>query len=258
MPVRLERQGRGAATIVVDRSAKMNALDSAALAALAEAAGTAAQDPELRVVVLRGAGERAFIGGADIDEMAALNGPDSARRFITGVHRACDALRRLPVPVIARIQGHTLSAGLEIAASCDLRIASRSAMFGMPEVRIGLPSVVEAALLPSLIGWGRARRLLLTGETIDAARAEGWGLVEEVVEDGELDSAVQRVVDNVRAAGPRAVRLQKGLIAAWEEVGIRAAVGQGVACFAQAWESEEPRRMLAAQVAAMQARRSAR
>src|SRR5205823_3011964 len=148
-------------------------------------------DAALRLVVLRGAGERAFVGGADITELASLD-RDSARDFITLVHRCCDGFRRLPVPVIARIDGYALGAGLELAAACDLRVASERAMFGMPEVRVGIPSVVEAALLPLLIGHGRARRLLLTGETIGAAEALAWGLVDAAVPPEELDAAVER------------------------------------------------------------------
>ena len=98
-------------------------------------------------MILTGAGERAFVGGADINELAHLD-RDSAREFITLVHRCCDGFRRLPVPVIARIDGYALGAGLELAAACDLRVASDRSMFGMPEVRVGIPSVVEAALLP--------------------------------------------------------------------------------------------------------------
>src|SRR6185503_218248 len=112
-----------------------------------------------RVVVLTGAGERAFIGGADINEMAELD-EESARVFISQLHEACAALRNLPVPVIARISGYCLGAGLEIAASCDLRVAADHSTFGMPEVRVGIPSVIEAALLPRLIGWGMAARLI--------------------------------------------------------------------------------------------------
>src|SRR5213592_3594368 len=136
-------------------------------------------DPALRLVILTGAGERAFVGGADINELAALD-QDSARDLITLVHRCCDGFRRLPVPVIARIDGYALGAGLELAAACDLRVASDRAQFGMPEVRVGIPSVVEAALLPQLIGYGRARRLLLTGVTIDAEEALAWALVDAV------------------------------------------------------------------------------
>src|SRR5204863_7054962 len=132
---------------------------------IVEAVGALAGDPQLPLVVLRGAGERAFVGGADVGEIAALS-HTTARSFITLVHRCCDAFRRLPVPVIARIDGWALGAGLELACACDLRVASGRAQFAMPEVRIGIPSVVEAALLPKLIGHGRARRLLLTGESI--------------------------------------------------------------------------------------------
>src|SRR5689334_11003081 len=142
--------------------------------------------------------------------MATLD-EGGAREFITLLHRACDALRRLPVPVIARIEGYALGAGLEVAAACDIRIASENARFGMPEVKVGIPSVIEAALLPSLIGWGRTRRLLLTGETVDAATALRWGLVEEVVPPAALDMAVERSLDAILACGPRAIRLQKEL-----------------------------------------------
>jgi len=245
MPVRVERDGRGVATIIVDREAKLNALDSPTVEALTAAAIEAARDAELRAVVLRGAGARAFIGGADIPEMGALSGPGAARTFITRVHRACDALRRVPVPVIARIDGYALGAGLEIAASCDMRIAGAAAVFGMPEVRIGLPSVVEAALLPGLIGWGRTRRLLLTGVTIGAAQALAWGLVEEVADAGKLDGAVEAVLASILASGPACVRLQKELISAWEELPLRDAVRRGIDVFATAWEGEEPRRMIA-------------
>ena len=183
--------------------------------------------------------------------MAGLSGPGDARAFITRVHHACGALRRIPVPVIARLQGYVLGAGLEIAASCDLRVASDAALFGMPEVRIGLPSVVEAALLPGLIGWGRTRRLLLTGETIDAVRALAWGLVEEVAPADTLDAAVERILKDILHAGPQAVRRQKSLIAAWENLPLREAVRRGIDCFEAAWRDEEPRRMLAAHLQTM-------
>jgi enoyl-CoA hydratase/carnithine racemase len=175
--------------------------------------------------------------------MAGLD-PDSARVFITLVHRSCDCLRRLPVPVIARIQGFVLGAGLEVAASCDMRLASTAAQFGMPEVRIGVPSVVEAALLPQLIGWGRTRQLLLTGDTINAATAAAWGLVEQVVPEDELDPAVDRLVSAILEAGPQAIRLQKELITAWEDLPLREAIRRGIDSFATAWEGEEPRRMM--------------
>ena len=160
-------EGGHVARLTIDNARKLNSLNRALMVDIVDALTQLAADPGLRLVVLGGAGERAFVGGADIGEIAALD-RDSARDFITLVHRCCDGVRRLPVPVIARIDGFTLGAGLELAAACDLRVASDRSMFGMPEVRIGIPSVVEAALLPQLIGWGRARQLLLTGELIDS------------------------------------------------------------------------------------------
>ena len=174
---------RGVAVVTIDNPARLNTLNTPVMTDLIAAVERLGADETLRAVVLRGAGERAFIGGADIDEMAGLD-PDTARAFITLVHRSCDVFRRLPVPVIARIQGYVFGAGVEVAAACDMRVASTDAQFGMPEVRLGVPSVVEAALLPQLIGWGRTRQWLLTGDTIDAATAQAWGLVEEVVPAG--------------------------------------------------------------------------
>ena len=178
---------RGVAVVTIDNPAKLNTLNTPVMAELIAAVDSLGQDQALRAVVLRGAGERAFIGGADINEMAGLDAA-SARDFITLVHRSCDVFRRLPVPVIARIPGYVFGAGLEVAAACDIRVAGTDARFGMPEVRLGVPSVVEAALLPRLIGWGRTRQLLLTGDTIDAATAHDWGLVEELVPPDQLDA----------------------------------------------------------------------
>jgi enoyl-CoA hydratase len=239
----VQRDARDVATVTIDNRAKLNVLNPPIMTDLITAMQRLADDSTLRVVVLAGAGERAFIGGADIEAMATLDA-GSARGFITLVHQTCAVFRRIPVPVIARIQGWTLGAGLEVAASCDLRIASSTARVGMPEVRVGIPSVVEAALLPRLIGWGRTRRLLLTGETIDAATALDWGLFEEVVPPGELDVAVARAIDGILASGPRAVRLQKALIEDWEGSSLEAAIQRGIDCFVDAWLSDEPQRMM--------------
>ena len=150
------------------------------------------------------------------------------------------------MPVIARIQGYAFGAGLEIAAACDLRIAADTALFGMPEVKLGIPSVVEAALLPSLVGWGRARQILLLGETFTAAEAERWGFAERVVPGAELDAAVEAWLEALLQAGPRAIRLQKRLIGAWEDLPLRAAVQAGVDAFEEAWRTDEPRRAMRA------------
>ena len=202
------------------------------------------QDEALRVLVVTGTGNRAFVGGADIDEMAHLD-VTSARAFITRVHRCCEALRDLPVPVIARIDGYALGAGLELAAACDLRVATDTAQFGMPEVRLGMPSVVEAALLPTLVGWGRARELLLLGEIFSAQDASRWGLIERVVPAGALDQAVERWILAVLSAEPSAVRLQKTLVRTWEKLPLNDAIEAGIDTFVTAFETHEPQRAIA-------------
>ena len=234
---------RGVALVTIRNAAKLNALSIAVQQALIAAMAKVSANNQVRVVVLRGEGDRAFIGGADLRDLFAINA-GSAAAFITGVHLACDAMRRCPVPVIARIQGYVLGAGLELAAACDMRLASENAIFGMPEVKIGLPSVVEAALLPQLIGWGRTRQLLLTGDTISAAKAMAWGLIEEMVPAAELDDAVETLVASILDAGPKAVRLQKALIRQWEELMPAAAIQAGISCFARAFEDDEPTRMI--------------
>jgi enoyl-CoA hydratase/carnithine racemase len=247
-------EGGFIARVTIDRAAKLNALNRTLMAEIIEAMTGLAADPNLRLAVVSGTGGRAFIGGADIDELVALDA-DSARNFITAVHVCCDAFRHLPVPAIARIDGYALGAGLELAAACDFRIASDRSMFGMPEVRIGIPSVVEAALLPQLVGPARARHLLLTGENIGAGDALAWGLVDRVVPAAELDQAVETLAASILAGGPHAIRIQKSLILDWEEMHTAAAVQRGIDAFVDAFATDEPRRMAEAARTALQARR---
>src|SRR5258708_31214453 len=151
--IELEREG-GIARIFLNRPEKVNALDSRMLESLAEHLERLAAEDGLRVVLLAGRG-KVFCGGADVGELASLD-QSSAPAFVAKVHRVCGALRALRVPVVARLHGAVIGAGLEIAAACDLRIAAQGTRFAMPEVRLGIPSVVEAALLPRLIGSGPA------------------------------------------------------------------------------------------------------
>ncbi|MEA2874513.1 MAG: hypothetical protein QOH67_4661 [Hyphomicrobiales bacterium] len=239
-----DRKLGAVARVTIENAAKLNTLDSQLMIAFIEAVEALSARDDLRAVVLTGAGTKAFIGGANIVEMASLDA-EHAEAFITLVHRCCNALRELPVPVIARVNGYALGAGLEVAAACDLRVASSNAVFGMPEVKVGIPSVVEAALLPGLIGWGRTRELLLFGENIDAATALAWGLVEQVVEPAALDAAIERRLDALFAAGPQAVRLQKKLVRDWENMTLSQAVRAGIESFKQAYATDEPTRMMA-------------
>jgi enoyl-CoA hydratase/carnithine racemase len=234
------RSGGAVAFVTLDNSPKLNVLNTPLMEGFAAAMERLSGEEDLRAVVLTGAGERAFVGGADVNEMARLTTPDDGRAFITRVHGCCVAVRDCPVPVIARIGGWTLGAGLELAAACDLRVAVDTARFGMPEVKLGIPSVVEAALLPGLVGWGRTREMLLLGETFDAAAALTMGLVDAVFPAAMLDAAVEARLASLLANGPRAVRLQKALIRRWENLPLKDAIAAGVETFAASFETDEP------------------
>ncbi len=231
------------ARVTIHNESRRNALTSALMADLAGVFCKLAANEALRAVVLTGAGEKAFCGGVDINEMAALK-PEDARTFITRLHSVCQAIRDLPVPVIARIQGYALGGGMEVAAACDLRIAGSSVRFGMPEVRLGIPSVIEAVLLPRLVGWGWTRRLVLLGEVISAQQALDIGFVERLVEDGELDRALEEWLTMLLRAGPMAIRQQKALVQKWEDSSIGESIRLGIEAFHKAYEGGEPQRMM--------------
>jgi enoyl-CoA hydratase/carnithine racemase len=239
--VRLDERKTGhIAYVTIDNVRRLNVMNGALMDALAETLAKLAGDEALRAVVLSGAGPKAFTAGADINEMATIDNAAAARAFIMRLHRCCDAVRNLPVPVIARIHGYCFGGGLELAAACDVRIASEAATFGMQEVKIGIPSVIEAALLPALIGWGRTREILYLGETFTAADALAWRLVEHVVPAAALDQAVEDWIGKLLTSAPRAVRLQKRLIRQWEDLPLSAAIAAGVEAFAAAYETDEP------------------
>ncbi len=246
---RFEHGGAAMARLILDRAEKANALNSALALSLADAARELVDDEDLRAVVLTGRGDRVFCAGADVNELAALNA-DTARTLITGFHQAIDAVRDMPVPVIARIQGPCIGAGLELAAGADLRLCTANATFSMPEVRIGVPSVIEAALLPRLMGPARAGWLVLTGDPIDAGTARDWGLVEHVADDlTALDTAIGGLLDAFAAAGPEAVRTQKRLMRTWEESSLGHSIAESIEAFAQSFESDEASRLLSHAVA---------
>ena len=247
-------RGKGkVATVTVSNPRKLNIVNTPLFLQLLETFQLLAKDESLRAVVLTGAKThtkaRAFIGGADITEMFAIDTPDQARSFISKIHNVCTAIRSIPVPVIAKIDGFCLGAGLEIMAACDLRVATKESIFGMPEVKVGIPSVVEARLLCDLVGWGKARRLVYLAENIDSATAEAWGLVEAVVPDkGQLDNILEEWVSMIAESGPLAIRAQKELCRRWEEASVEAGIEAGVECFAKSFEDggQEPKRMMGA------------
>ena len=239
--LRRDRREHGVvAYLTINNARRLNAMNSTLMDAFIATMNELAAEEDLRAVVLSGAGPKAFIIGADINEMAAIKNAEQATAFITRLHRCCDAIRDLPVPVIARIQGYCFGGGLEMAAACDVRIASEAATFGMQEVKLGIPSVIEAALLPTLVGWGRAREIMLLGETFTAVEALEWRLIERVAPPSALDEAVEAWIGKLLTSAPRAVRLQKRLIRRWEDLPLAAAVQAGIDAFAEAYATDEP------------------
>jgi enoyl-CoA hydratase/carnithine racemase len=240
----VEIDGRGIATVTIRAAGSLNILSTPVIASLTRAIEALAAHDAIRVLVLRGAGEKGFVGGADIKEMAALDRA-SAETFISALRRLCDAVRHLPVPVIARMPGWCLGGGLELALACDIRIAADNAQLGMPEVKVGIPSVIHAALMPRLIGNARTAWMLLTGELSDAAEALQWGLVSRVVPLAELDLEVERVAALLAGFGPAAVRQQKRLLREWEDAPLEASINHSVTEFGSAFDTGEPQQHMA-------------
>src|ERR1700682_3909493 len=213
----VDRDPRGVVRLTICNAGSLNILGTAVINAVREGLEILAKDPQIRVLILVGASEKSMIGGADIKEMAKLD-QASAEKFITGLRDLCEAVRAFPGPTIARMPGWCLGGGLEVAASCDFRIAAHDARFGMPEVKVGIPSVIHAALLPRLIGWGRARWLIITAATIDAPTGLNWGVGGGVAPEGELDAAIEATLASILECAPEATRSQKALLKQWEEL----------------------------------------
>ena len=222
-------------TLTLNRPQRLNALDLALWDALGDAALAAASDPELRVVIVTGAGG-AFAAGGDIEEFQRVRRtPDEARAYDARVLRATRALAACPHPVIAAINGTCVGGGLEIAASCDLRIAAASARFGIPVARLAMaapPEAVEA--LVDLIGLDQALSLLLEARLIDAAEAQRLGLVTRVAADDAFAAEIESCAARIEAGGPLAARAHKRVARAWAEGRALppAAIDQAYACIA--------------------------
>jgi len=244
--VRLEDREVGqVAYVTVDNAEHRNRLGKSGKDDLISAFKRLRTNEHLRVAVLTGAGEKSFIAGSDITEMRDQD-IEGQRVVGTKTHQACDSLRQLPVPVIARINGYCLGSGMELAAACDMRAAANHAKFGMPEVKYGLPSGMEACLLPLLMGWGKTNEIVLTGEIMDAEEAYRCGFLERLVSATELDATVEKWVTSICVAGARAVRLQKSLIRDWERMSIRDAIHQGISVCAESRSTDEPVRLMQA------------
>lgn len=204
-------EGGDVTTITVDRPEAMNALTVDAIdgiddaVQIAEAAGA-------RVIVLASAGDRAFVAGGDLTAMRDFS-PDEAHAFAERGHQLCGQLESFPGPVVAAIDGHALGAGLELALACDIRVASADAMFGEPEIDLGvIPGFGGTQRLPRHVGDERARRLLFLGERFDAHEALEYGLVGEVVDPGAFDDRIADLAATLAARPAKALRAMKATL----------------------------------------------
>ncbi len=196
----------GARWLTVNRPEKLNALNADTINGLAAAIDDIESDAGVEAVVITGAGAKAFVAGADISELARLD-PVEARSFARRGQAVFNRIERLDRPVVAAVNGFALGGGCELAMACHLRIAAANAVFGQPEVKLGLiPGYGGTQRLPRLIGRGRALELLLTGRNVAAEEALSIGLVNSVCEPDRLEAAVGAVLEEIRGNGPLAVR----------------------------------------------------
>lgn len=203
----IAREEGGIALLTVNRPDKLNALNAETVRQLDDVLRDVRADDEVRAIVLTGAGEKAFVAGADIAELAEM-GPIDGVQVSRAGQDTFRLLERMPKPVIAAVNGFALGGGLELALACHVRLASSRAKFGLPEVRLGIiPGYGGTVRLPRLVGRGRALELMLTGEMIGAAEAYRIGLINRIEEPDVLLDAARTMARAMAANGPIAIAL---------------------------------------------------
>lgn len=209
--VKLEMDG-ALATITIDRPKALNALNRQVLSELSDAIGQVAANRALRTLIVTGGGEKAFVAGADIAEMANFSNAE-ALAFCEQGHRVLDSLEALPIPVIAAVNGFALGGGCELALACDFIYASEKAKFGLPEVTLAvIPGFGGTQRLTRIVGRARAKEMIFSGDMIDAAKAREIGLALEVVPPTELIERCKKLAANIAKRGPLAVAQAKRVI----------------------------------------------
>ncbi len=229
----------GAGWITIDRPAKLNALDRRTVEERVVHARAAIDDADVRLLVVTGAGDKAFVAGADIRAMAEMD-PREAQQFSRFLQRSLDVLERSPKPVVAAVNGFALGGGCELALACHVRIAADTARFGQPEVNLGLiPGAGGTQRLPRLVGRGRALDLILGGEMIDAAEALRIGLVERVVPAAELAETVQEYTRRLSAKSPIAQTRAIEAVLSGSEVSLAEALRSEAALFGLCFATDD-------------------
>ncbi len=230
--IRLEIKNR-VATITIDRPKVLNAIRLETMLEIEHVLETHENDPEVRVIVITGAGDKAFVSGGDISIMGASEGYIDILKTLPRGQAITSMIENYPKPVIARVNGIALGGGTELALSCDIRIASDKAIMGVPEIRLGIiPGYGGTQRLPRLVGAGMAKRLVLTGDHISAQEALRIGLVEEVVPAAELDNAVGKLASKLAERPPVALHMGKVAINSGIQADLKTGLEIEARCFA--------------------------
>jgi enoyl-CoA hydratase/carnithine racemase len=223
----------GVLDITFDRPEKLNALRREDIDALP---GVIADAGGARAVVFRGAGDRAFSAGVDIHEFLALEGPEDARDFISALRTMLAGVRRAPMTTICAIDGHCIGGALELAVACDIRIVTTRSGFGLPEIKLGIPSVIDAGLLQQYVGLGLAKEMIMTGDLYRATDPRMAGLCNRLVDPDRLETAVADMVGKVASHTPTVLASQKRLFETWQNTtldrGIEVSIGEFAGVFA--------------------------
>lgn len=229
----------GLATVTVDRPEALNALNLEVLRELRDVLREVEGREDVRALILTGAGDKAFVAGADIREMLPMQ-PLESRRLAALGHEITGLLERMEKPVVAAVNGYALGGGCELALACDLRLASDRAKLGLPEVGLGIfPGFGGTQRLARLVGRGRASELIFTGDPVDAEEAARMGLVNQVVPHGELMEAARRVARRMLERGPLALKLAKRAIQQSQEGGLSAGLAYEREAFSLIFSTED-------------------
>ena len=235
----LFEEKEGVATLTFNRPKSMNALNSALLKELSKLLDEVSANEDIRVLVLTGAGDKAFVAGADITELARCN-PLTGKNFGVDGQGAINKLQSLPIPVIAAVNGYALGGGSEIALACDFIYAADTAMFGLPEITLGIiPGFGGTQRLPRLIGMNRAKEMIFTGKIITAAEAAGIGMVNNVCPAGTLREEVEKTAKAIASKGRVALRAAKETVNQGANVDVATGCKIEINAFAVCMASED-------------------
>jgi enoyl-CoA hydratase len=242
--------------VKLNRPEKRNALTRPLIEQLTHRLAEAGSDASVRGVVLAGEGP-SFCAGVDVDEFAS-GSVESGRALILALKELCATVRAVDKPVACAVQGHCLGGALELAACCDLRVCAPNAQLGMPEVFLGIPSVIDAVMLTRHVGAGRAYELLLTGEPIDAQTALTWGLANRLAPPDRLLETTVELLRQVTRHDPTVIAAQKRLHQAWLDLPYTPAVEASVEPLLDAFRAGRPQRLAAARLHARNVRHTGR